>query len=102
MNIETAKTKFAADVVEALAIALGQLPLRALFQPADGNDDEAHAEHFPVKRRSACRRKCVKSKARTHFNACAKLACASADSHRLTAQTACGAAGLWVHNLSRL
>ena len=42
MNLEAAKAELAADVVEALAIALGQFPLRALLQPADGNDDEAH------------------------------------------------------------
>src|SRR5712672_3418700 len=37
-----AKAEFAADVVKSLAIALRQLPLRALLQPADRNHDEAH------------------------------------------------------------
>ena len=35
MNFEAAKTELAADLVETLAIAFGQFPLRALFQPAD-------------------------------------------------------------------
>src|SRR5260370_10359358 len=42
MNLKAAKAKLAADVVKPLAIALGQFPLRALLQPADCNDDEAH------------------------------------------------------------
>ena len=42
MDLEAAKAELAADVVEALAIAFGQFPLRALLQPADCNDDEAH------------------------------------------------------------
>ena len=46
MNLEAAKAELAADVVEALAVALGQFPLRALLQPADGNDDEAHQGIF--------------------------------------------------------
>ena len=43
MDFEAAKAEFAANILESLAIALGQFPLRALLQPADGNDDEAHA-----------------------------------------------------------
>ena len=35
MDFEAAKAELAADVVESLAIALGQFPLRALLQPAD-------------------------------------------------------------------
>ena len=42
MNLETAKAELAADVLEPLAIALGELPLRALLQAADGNDEQAH------------------------------------------------------------
>jgi hypothetical protein len=42
MNLEAAKAELAADVVEALAIALRQFPLRALLQSANGNHDNAH------------------------------------------------------------
>ena len=49
MNLKAAKAELATDIVEALAIAFGQFPLRALFQPADCNDDEAHPKHFPEK-----------------------------------------------------
>src|SRR5207302_1970209 len=42
LNLEAAKTEFTADVVESLAIAFSQLPLRTLLQPADRNDDKAH------------------------------------------------------------
>ena len=35
MNLEAAKAELAADIVEALAIALGEFPLRTLLQPAD-------------------------------------------------------------------
>ena len=35
VNLEAAKAELAADIVEALAVALGQFPLRALLQPAD-------------------------------------------------------------------
>src|ERR1700719_2314033 len=42
MNFKAAKSEFAADVLEAFAIALSQFPLRALLQPPDGDDDEAH------------------------------------------------------------
>ena len=47
MNLKAAKSELAADVVESLAIALGQFPLRALLQPADRNDDEG-ASAFPA------------------------------------------------------
>src|SRR6202008_4617683 len=43
MDIEAAEAELAADVVEALPVALGELALRSLFQPADGNDDESHS-----------------------------------------------------------
>src|SRR5882757_7680463 len=48
-NLEAAKAELAADVVEALAVALRQFPLGALLQPADGDDDETHTKHFPAK-----------------------------------------------------
>ena len=35
MNFKAAEAELAADVVEALAIAFGQFPLRTLLQPAD-------------------------------------------------------------------
>ena len=35
MNFEPAKAEFAADIAEPLAIALGEFPLRTLFEPAD-------------------------------------------------------------------
>jgi len=35
MDVEATKTELAADIVEALSVALGQFPLRALLQPAD-------------------------------------------------------------------
>src|ERR1700688_2970441 len=43
MKFKAAKPEFAADVVESLAVAFSQFPFRALLQPPDGNDDEAHA-----------------------------------------------------------
>ena len=52
MNLKAAKSEFAADVVESFAVALSQFPLRALLQPPDGNDDEAHGCMF----RQDCRR----------------------------------------------
>jgi hypothetical protein len=42
MNVKATKSEFAADVVESLTVALRQFPLGALFQPPDGNNDEAH------------------------------------------------------------
>src|SRR5579883_1849968 len=42
VNLEAAKAELAADVLEALAVALGELALRSGFQPADGYDDESH------------------------------------------------------------
>src|SRR5437016_7443142 len=42
VDLKAAEAELAADVVETLAIAIGQFPLRPLLQPADGNDDEAH------------------------------------------------------------
>ena len=42
MNVEAAKAELAAGIVEALGIALGQLALGPLLQPADGNDDDSH------------------------------------------------------------
>src|SRR5215212_1687143 len=42
MDRETAKAELAADVLEALAIAFGQLLLRALLQPADRDHDNSH------------------------------------------------------------
>jgi len=35
MNRKATKAELAADILEALAIALGQFLFRALFQPAD-------------------------------------------------------------------
>jgi hypothetical protein len=35
MNLKAAKAEFAADILESAAVALSQLPLRTLFQPAD-------------------------------------------------------------------
>ena len=34
-NIEAAKTELAADIVEAIAVTLGQFPFGALLEPAD-------------------------------------------------------------------
>src|SRR5882724_6369058 len=42
-NLKAAESEFAADVVESLAVAFSQFPLRALFPPPDGNDEKAHA-----------------------------------------------------------
>src|SRR5205085_11955890 len=42
MNLQAAKAELAADSVEALAIAVRQLPFGTLLQPADGDDDQAH------------------------------------------------------------
>ena len=63
MDLEAAKAELAADVVEALAIAFGKFPLRALLQPADRNDDKSH-EHFPAVA-SVCQ-ECVNRNMRAH------------------------------------
>ena len=42
MNFEAAKSELAADIVESLAVALGEFPLRALLEPSDGDDEKAH------------------------------------------------------------
>ena len=42
MNLEAAKAELAADILEALAVTLGELPFRALFQAADADHDETH------------------------------------------------------------
>ena len=42
MNLEATKAELAAEIVKALAIAFGQFPFGTLFQPADGDHDEAH------------------------------------------------------------
>jgi hypothetical protein len=62
MDFEPAKAELAADVVEPSAIALGKFPLRALLEPADCNDDEAHEAGSDA-----------------HSNARCTLACAQAD-----------------------
>ena len=41
-DVEPAKAELAAVLGEPLAIALGELALRALLQPADREDDETH------------------------------------------------------------
>src|ERR1700735_4915223 len=46
MHLEAAKAELAADIVESLAIALGQFPLRSLLQPADTYDCKAHESIF--------------------------------------------------------
>src|SRR5215471_11615692 len=53
MDVEAAEAELAADVAEPLLVPLGELALRTLFQPADGNDDKTH-EHFPAKWASVC------------------------------------------------
>src|SRR4029453_1740233 len=42
VNLEAAEAELAADIIEALAIALGKLPFGTLLQPADSDDDQAH------------------------------------------------------------
>jgi len=49
MNFQAMKTELAANFVESLQVAFGQFPLRALLQPANGNDEKAHTKHFPAK-----------------------------------------------------
>src|SRR5258708_16049628 len=108
MNLEAAKPEFAADVVESLAIAFGQLPLRTLLQPADRNDDKAHTAFsgkvetgLPQKMRQIDNLRACLSQNRIP---CARstLPCAQADSHRPVSQIAFAAVGPCVHNLSRL
>jgi hypothetical protein len=48
MDVKAAEAELAADVVEPPPVPLGELALRTLFQPADGDDDKTH-EHFPAK-----------------------------------------------------
>src|ERR1043165_7643035 len=48
MNFETAKAELAPHLVEPLAVAPGQLPLRALLEAADCYHDETH-KHFPAR-----------------------------------------------------
>ena len=71
MNIEAAKAELAADIVEALAVPFGQFPLRALLQPADRNDDEAHQAFTAMFQHARV------------LHARTQATCASADSHRL-------------------
>src|SRR4051812_47499367 len=47
MDLEAAKTQFAPQILESLAVAVGQFPFRTLLQPADRNHDEAHQD-FPA------------------------------------------------------
>jgi hypothetical protein len=42
VNLKAAKSELAADVVESLAIPLGEFPLRPLLEPSDGNDEKPH------------------------------------------------------------
>src|SRR5262249_40762982 len=42
-DVEGVQTDAATGVGRAFAIALGELALRTLLQPADGGDDDAHA-----------------------------------------------------------
>ena len=99
MNFEAAKAELAADVVEPLAIAFGQFPLRALLQPADCNDDEGtHAGGIPGA--TGLPPTCVnQSLARRPMRAMRRTR--SADSPAAT-QIAFAAVGPCVHNLSRL
>src|SRR6266852_1026565 len=45
MNLDAAKAELAADFIAPLPVAFSELPLGALFQPADGDDDEAHLDN---------------------------------------------------------
>jgi hypothetical protein len=42
MKLNCAKTDFAADVVEAFAVAIRKLAFRTLLEFADGNNDDTH------------------------------------------------------------
>src|ERR1700733_1199974 len=42
MNLKAAKSELAADIVESLAIAFSELPLRPLLEPSDGDHEKAH------------------------------------------------------------
>ncbi|MDR6303779.1 hypothetical protein GGQ85_001475 [Nitrobacter vulgaris] len=42
MDIQAAKAKLAPDILDASAIAIGELPLRTLLKTTYGNDDESH------------------------------------------------------------
>src|SRR5262245_22902923 len=48
MNLKAAEAELAADIIEALAIALGKLPFGTLLQSADSDDNEAHPALFPA------------------------------------------------------
>ena len=51
MDLKAAEAELAADIVEALVVALGELPLGPLLQTADRGDQDAHArplEHIPI------------------------------------------------------
>src|SRR6185437_2814627 len=41
-DIRPAEAELAADLAETLLVALRELALRSLFQPADGDDDDSH------------------------------------------------------------
>jgi hypothetical protein len=43
MDLDPAKTKLAAGIIEPLAIALRELTLGSLLQATNRNDDDAHA-----------------------------------------------------------
>src|SRR3954451_12793588 len=100
MDFETPKPELAPDLLEPPAVAPRKLPLRAVLETADCNDDETH-EHFPATWNPVCRRKCSRSIICAHECVLARNHARSRFSSA-SAQSVFTAAGLCVHNRSRL
>ena len=107
MNIEAAKAEFAADVIEALAVAFGQFPLRTLLQPADEMTTRRIGE-FPAECMPSdlMRRECPLARQKNaksiHAHSLAMRAVMRSTVHRRAGSDQLTAVGLCVHNLSRL
>src|SRR4051794_28106285 len=104
MDLEAAKAQFAPQILESLAVAVGQFPFRTLLQPADRNHDEAH-EDFPASMPSERRIEFARhAKQNLRASRCAQASLHKPEpiSHRLDGSQSVFAVGPCVHNLSRL
>lgn len=59
MKVEAAEAQLAAEIVEAFAVTLRELPLRTLFQSANGDHHDAHAHALPRAQADSYRRAAV-------------------------------------------
>jgi hypothetical protein len=110
-NFEATKSKPAANVVEALPVALRQFPLRTLLEPSNGDDDQSHGDIFPAKRLSGLELRSHTLDQSVRRNRLPKRQIDHAAHIQPVTRSADGIAagqivfaaiGPWVHNLSRL